>query len=406
MLKRLLLAVAIFTAVLIGIGIISSKPEQDFATQSNIKSTPHKKTICLSMIVKNESSVITKCLASVKDFIDHWVIVDTGSTDGTQKIIKEFMKDIPGTLYERPWVDFSHNRNEALALSKNKADYSLFIDADEMLVFADNFTRPELDQDLYFITVKQKDSSDYLRWFLVNNNLDWKWKGVLHELLESPQAKTQAVIAGVINFSDTTQGARSKNPKKYLDDAETLIKALEKEPDNSRYQFYAAQSFANAGELCLALNEYEKRAKMSGYLEEKFISLYIIARIQEILSMPSNIVISSYMKAHEHTPSRLEPMFYLGLHYMRAKNYEKAYEILKKASLTPLSPTDNLFVETDIGNWKLHSALAEACWNLKKIKETITSCEKVVNCETAPEITRNEMRKNISALKTNYTEAQ
>lgn len=406
MLKRLLLVLVAFAAVLTVIGVVSSKPGQDFSAQSDVKSNPHKKTICLSMIVKNESSVITKCLDSVKGLIDHWVIIDTGSTDGTQKIIKEFMKDVPGTLYERPWVDFSHNRNEALALSKDKADYSLFIDADEILIFSDNFTRPELDQDLYFITVKQKDSSDYLRWFLVNNTLDWKWKGVLHELLESPQAKTQTVISGVVNFSDTTQGARSKNPKKYLHDAETLVKALEKEPYNSRYQFYAAQSYANAGELCLALNEYEKRAKMAGYPEENFISLYIIARIQEILSMPSNIVIRSYMKAHEHTPSRLEPMFYLALHYIRAKNHEKAYEILKKASLTPPSPTDNLFVETDIANWKLHSCLAEVCWNLKKIKETVSACEKVANCETAPQNTREEMRKNIASLKSTYTDVQ
>src|SRR5580704_1601575 len=58
------------------------------------------KTICLNMIVKNESRVIQRCLDSVKHIIDYWVIVDTGSTDGTQNVIKDFMKDIPGDLYE------------------------------------------------------------------------------------------------------------------------------------------------------------------------------------------------------------------------------------------------------------------------------------------------------------------
>ena len=46
------------------------------------------------MIVKNEAHVIERCLQSVKSIIDYWVIVDTGSTDGTQKIIKKYLKNM------------------------------------------------------------------------------------------------------------------------------------------------------------------------------------------------------------------------------------------------------------------------------------------------------------------------
>jgi Glycosyl transferase family 2. len=78
------------------------------------------KTVCLNMIVKNEIHVIRRCLSAVKEFIDYWVIVDTGSTDGTQEAIREFMKDSPGELHERPWCNFAHNRNEALDLARKR----------------------------------------------------------------------------------------------------------------------------------------------------------------------------------------------------------------------------------------------------------------------------------------------
>jgi len=69
------------------------------------------------MIVRNEAHVIRRCLDSVMPLIDTWVIVDTGSTDGTQKIVREHLAAIPGELLERPWVNFAHNRTEAVVLA-------------------------------------------------------------------------------------------------------------------------------------------------------------------------------------------------------------------------------------------------------------------------------------------------
>ena len=79
-----------------------------------------RSSLCLNMIVKNEAHVIRRCLDSVRPFIDRWVIVDTGSTDGTQEIIRTHMRDLPGELHERPWRDFGTNRSEALALARGQ----------------------------------------------------------------------------------------------------------------------------------------------------------------------------------------------------------------------------------------------------------------------------------------------
>lgn len=63
-------------------------------------------SIVINMIVRDEAEVIERGLALVKPFIDCWVIVDTGSTDGTQGIIRHFMADLPGELHQRPRRDF------------------------------------------------------------------------------------------------------------------------------------------------------------------------------------------------------------------------------------------------------------------------------------------------------------
>src|SRR5688572_12805019 len=139
-------------------------------------------TVCLNMIVKDEAHVIRRCLDSVRPFIDRWVIVDTGSTDGTQEIIRQHMKDIPGTLFERPWKNFAHNRSEALKLAKDQGDYLFFIDADEQLVVPEGWRLPALTQDRYSIMVHLRSGITFDRVAMVATALPWRWEGVVHEI--------------------------------------------------------------------------------------------------------------------------------------------------------------------------------------------------------------------------------
>src|SRR5690349_12653781 len=175
-----------------------------------------KKTVCLNMIVKNESSIIKRCLESVKRLIDYWVIVDTGSTDGTQEIINEFLKDIPGELHERPWVDFGYNRNEALNLTIGKANYALFIDADDILVYSNEFCFPKLEDDAYFIIQREfyeHTFTDHFNFFLIKTGLDYYWKGAIHESLFSETNKTIKLLKGIY-IKYINDGSRSKDHKK------------------------------------------------------------------------------------------------------------------------------------------------------------------------------------------------
>lgn len=353
-----------------------------------------KKTICLNMIVKNENKVIKRCLASVKPIINYWVIVDTGSTDGTQETIREFMQDIPGELHEYPWVDFAHNRNQALALSKNKGDYLLFIDADEQLIFHETFDSSSIHKDYYFFPVQQPSGINYFRESLVQNNLDWVWEGPVHETLKSSHAKTSALMHGVTNFSNTLEGFRSQDPNKYLNDAAILEKALEKEPDNSRYVFYLALSYGNAGEYEKAQTWHEKRVSMEGSEQEIFYSLLSIAKIQDYLGADPDTIINSYTRAYLYRPSRAEPLYFLAHYYLRRENFTLAYLISKKG--IELKQTgDMVFVQHEIYDTGLLLQFADASLAIGSHQETLTTYNKLLKKPTISEQQRTNIEKNI-----------
>src|SRR6185437_6058415 len=103
------------------------------------------------MIVRNEAHIITETLDAVAPYIDTWVIVDTGSADGTQDLIRTHMAHlgIPGELHERPWRDFGYNRTEALALARGHGDYIFVMDADDTIVGALDFGL--LDADVVWL---------------------------------------------------------------------------------------------------------------------------------------------------------------------------------------------------------------------------------------------------------------
>ena len=70
-----------------------------------------KKNLVLCMIVKNESSIIERCLESVKDIVSHVCITDTGSNDNTVEIIENWILNGRGSVFHEEWKDFGYNRS-------------------------------------------------------------------------------------------------------------------------------------------------------------------------------------------------------------------------------------------------------------------------------------------------------
>jgi tetratricopeptide (TPR) repeat protein len=342
------------------------------------------KSVCLNMIVKNESACIERCLESVKSLIDYWVIYDTGSTDGTQQKIADCLKEIPGELHETPWVDFAHNRNEALRGAKGKGDYVLFIDADEKLEYSPDFSLPPLDKDFYYFTVRQLNAVDFKRIGLINNHLPWKWEGVLHEVITCPEAKTGGALSGVLNLCNTTDGARAQDPKTAWKDAQILEKALEKEPTNSRYAYYLGQSYFNAKEYALAKKSFERRSQMeSTDVQETFLSLYNKGLVEEKLG-EETAALQSFFKAHAFFPHRAEPLFRAAVLYRKQGNYLLGYLLAKHALSFPY-PTEDLCVEYPTYDYAILIELANCALLMGHFSEGLQASLKLLANPRLPE---------------------
>jgi glycosyltransferase involved in cell wall biosynthesis len=362
-------------------------------------------TICLAMIVKNEAHCISNCLNSVKPFIDYWIICDTGSTDNTEETVKSCYSDIPGEYHHNEWVDFSTNRNIALQLakaSKINPDYILVIDADDYLVVSSEKAFQNLDKKAYNIEISH-GSISYSRVQLFSSKIPSKYVGVLHEYLEIPPSiiPTQLTTCKIIYGAS---GARSHDPNKYLHDAEVLTKAMQSEPNNSRYVFYAAQSYRDAKLPNESLKLYLQRSKMGGWVEEQYVSFLEAGKLYEQLQ-PDDIsgVENLYIAAHNCQPNRAESLVYLSSYCRRNKLFDKSY-FYSKIGSTISKPHNGLFIEQACYDWKIIDELAIAAYWIGKKQEAASLNLALLTSGMLPQYEKNRVIKNLSFCENQPTE--
>jgi glycosyltransferase involved in cell wall biosynthesis len=362
-------------------GCSSTRSDTSLRAKSN-----KEQTICLNMIVKNEAEVIRRCLDSVKDVIDTWVIMDTGSKDGTQNIIRAHLKDIPGKLYERPWKNWGETRSEAFELAKGRADYILFMDADDVLEFTDGPNLPKLTEDVYYMW-RGNDSFSYLKQQLVKGDLPWRWVGVTHEYLDCDQPYTSGKLDNVRYITLDDGASRSHGPSKFLKNVELLQDGLKKEPKNTRYMFYLAESYYDAGEKAKALEWYQKRIDMGGWeVEEIFWSKFRIATILKSLKVADHIVIEAFKDAIAHRPHRPEPYYYIAEFCNSKQDYKTAYEYLEAYNHVKQPPIqDYLFYANWIQNYGLLFQRSICAYYMGHYEEAIGACDQLMANKQLPE---------------------
>lgn len=315
--------------------------------------------IVLNMIVRDESAIIERCLDSVRPLIDDMVILDTGSVDSTMDVIGRWAgrNQIGLHMRKRPWRGFGRSRTEALEYAREKFPDEpdtmvLFIDADEVLEIGDIGNTP--DAELILFTVHNRDLV-YQRNAMAKLHHPFEWRGTVHEVLTSDTPHRRASMPG-LTIKVSHDGARSRDPRKFLKDSAALMHDYAKNPRDPRTVFYLAQSLRDGNEPELARVLYKLRASMTGsFEEERWYAVYQQALTHDVASPDRKRLL---LRAHDQRPSRAEPLIALA----EMSEPGEAMMYLQRAAGLPF-PQDILFVNRACyrGGWNLtHLALRNA----------------------------------------------
>lgn len=372
------------------------------------------KTVGLVMIVKNEAAVIERCLASVRPLIDHVVIADTGSTDNTRDLIRNFIarEGLGGEVLEHPWRNFAHNRSEALAALREHAavDYGFTIDADETLVVEDGFDprafKAGLEADLYDIEI-WNHGVRYARPALFSNRKPFAYKAILHEYLQAPPGATRARVNG-FHVLVSHDGARSQNPNKFADDAKLLQRELETETDPfliSRYTFYLAQSLRDSAQPEAAHAAYLRRAEQGYWIEEVYVSVLRAAQLAEVLNRPVDEQIATYLRAYEIVPTRAEALHGAAAICRKSGRYQLGY-LLARQGLSITRPEQGLFLDQTVYDYRMLDEFQINAYWTAKYGESLDAGATLLRDGLFPETERARILANCNFALQKVTEQQ
>ena len=311
-------------------------------------------TLCLNMIVKNESKIIRRLMESVVSIIDCYCICDTGSTDDTIEIINTFFsqKNIPGKVVSEPFKNFAYNRSHALQACCGMSDYAILLDAD-MVFEINKFDKRKLAQADSFCLLQGNDNFYYKNMRIVRNNGLYKYTGVTHEYISTPSGNHNINIGKDELFIRDIGDGGSKSDK-FERDIRLLLEGLKEEPSNVRYHFYLANSYKDSGQFEKAIEYYHKRIALGDWEQEVWYSYYNIGNIYDTQDKKSDAIVY-WLKAYNLNPLRLENIHKIVQHYRvigECKTAKIFYDVAKDVLKQNIQKDNYLFLANDVYTYK------------------------------------------------------
>lgn len=360
-----------------------------------------KNKICLTMIVRNESKIIERCMDSVIDIVDCISICDTGSTDDTVQIIEKYIKTkgLQGKVHRHEWKNFGHNRTLSVEAAQKllaqldfplDKTYLLLLDADMLLEISPQFHKDSLQKDAYQISQKT-DSLVHYNTRLIRASLPWKCLGVTHEYWAC-MAPSKEEKLETLTINDRNDGGCKAD--KFERDVRLLTQGLKEEPNNERYLFYLARSHHCLNNYEEAIKWYQARIEKGGWKEEVWYSKYMIGNCYEDMNQWDK-ALSCYLDAYQFNPERAETIQQISKYYRLKEQYDLAYLFAKQGSRVPYPSQQILFISYPVYDYLFDEDLSVAAYYTPFKEEGYAATNRLMLKKNIPQHIRDRAYKNM-----------
>jgi len=208
-------------------------------------------SVSACMIVRDEERFLEGCLRSIRDVVDEIVIGDTGSTDRTPDIARDF----GARLYHVSWTDdFSAARNQVLAQANGS--WILSIDADERLrpiprSKMDRFLKDPAKIAYYVLMYPMRGWTGMWAIRLFQNNPRIRFKGIFHETLWEGLQNVLSIDKKEIGFSELILdhlGYDIDRSHKLMRNLGLLLEEIQRNPKNVYLWTHLGMVYEDLGE--------------------------------------------------------------------------------------------------------------------------------------------------------------
>jgi len=339
--------------------------------------------IHLCVMVKNGGPLFERALTENLPIVDRWTVLDTGSTDGTQDMIRRVLAGKKGRLVEEPFLNFRDSRNRCLELAGQSCKYTLMLD-DTYAVrgdlrsflttirsdqFANSYSLLILSNDIEYYSNRVLKTADTLRYMYT-----------IHEVVQQKDNVTVVIpkaAASIFDYRADYMEKRTLERKRY--DLDRLFEMLQEDPTNPRHLYYLGQTYNLLEDWANAAKYFELRATSTliGFKQEAVDSFFELARLYNFkLNKPWTLCEETYRKAYDLDPTRPDPLYFIGVHYMTEGQKRTAYDYLKRAFLLGYPDHAQFSLKPTLAYHFLPKFLAPLCYEFDDTSIGLQACQR------------------------------
>jgi tetratricopeptide (TPR) repeat protein len=281
--------------------------------------------LTVAVLVHNDQGRVGRALASARSVADRWLVIDTGSTDGTVEEVRRATRGWPGQLLRRPWVDAGSNRTDLVATgAESGARWLLVLDADDELV--------EHDQLAVILARTQADALQLpyatgpARWVsrLLRCGLPWLYLGAVRAHLDCgmPYRAQRLVNPRLADRTDpATRTARWQR------EVGLLQAELASDPTRAQAWFDLGETRRGLRQAPLAVDAYQRCVSTAPPGELRYLALLYAGCLQ--IALQRNREAAELLRqAIIERPQRREALLQLCQLLNRRRRHAKVLQLL------------------------------------------------------------------------------